>query len=133
MNDQTRSEVLRRWYGGQSMRRIAPDLHLSRKTVSQVIAEQQQRRTAGTTGLPAPRQTRGSLVDPYETALREYLARYPDISVVRLLEEMRRRGYEGGYTILRQRVKQLRPQGARPSLERFETGPGIQAQMDYAV
>lgn len=133
MNDQTRSEVLRRWYGGQSMRRIARDLHLSRKTVSRIIAEHQQQRATGTTGLPAPRQTRGSLVDSYETALREYLARYPDISVVRLLEEMRRRGYGGGYTILRQRVKQLRPQRGRPPVERFETGPGVQAQMDYAV
>lgn len=63
MNDQTRSEVLRRWYGGQSMRRIARDLHMSRKTVSRIIAEHQQQRATGTTGLPAPRQTRGSLVD----------------------------------------------------------------------
>ncbi len=133
MNAQTQSEVLRRWYGSQSMRRIARDLHLSRKTVSRIIAEHQQQRATGTTGLPAPRQTRGSLVDSYETVLRDYLARYPNISVVRLLEGMRRRGFEGGYTILRQRVKQLRPQGARPSLERFETGPVIQAQMDYAV
>ena len=62
MNAQTRSEVLRRWYGSQSMRRIARDLHLSRKTVSRVIAEHQQQRTTGTTDLPAPRQTRGSLV-----------------------------------------------------------------------
>jgi len=133
MNDQTRSEVLRQWYGGQSMRRITQDLHMSRKTVSRIIAEHQQQRATGTTGLPAPRQTRGSLVDAYETVLREYLARYPDISVVRLLEEMRRRGYEGGYTILRQRVKQLRPQSGRPPVERFETGPGVQAQMDYAI
>ena len=133
MNDHTRNEVLRRWYGGQSMRRIARDLHASRKTVSRIITEHQHQRATGRTDLPAPRQTRGSLVDPYETALREYLARYPDISVVRLLEEMRRRGYPGGYTILRQRVKQLRPQCGRPPVERFETGPGVQAQMDYAV
>jgi len=133
MNSQTRSEVLRRWYGNQSMRRIARDLHLSRKTVSRIIAEHQQQRTKGTTDLPAPRQTRGSLVDPYEPALREYLARYPDISVVRLLEEIRRRGYQGSYTILGQRVKQLRPQFGRPPVERFETGPGVQGQMDYAV
>lgn len=133
MNDQTRSEVLRRWYGGQSMRRIARDLHLSRKTVSRIIAEHQQQRATGTTGLPAPRQTRGSLVDPYEAALRDYLARYPDISVVRLLEEMRRQGYSGSYTILRQRVKQLRPRCRRSPVERFETGPGVQGQMDYAI
>ena len=52
------------------------------------------------------------------------------MTVVRLLEELRRRGYTGGYTVLRQRVKQLRKQCHRPPVERFETGPGVQAQMD---
>jgi transposase len=106
---------------------------MSRKTVAKVIAEHQQQRATGTTGLPAPRQTRGSLVDPYEATLRDYLARYPDISVVRLLEELRRRGYSGGYTVLRERVKQLRHHGRRVPVERFETGPGVQAQMDWAI
>jgi transposase len=55
------------------------------------------------------------------------------MSVVRLLEEVRRRGYAGGYTVLRQRGKQLRKQCHRPPVERFETGPGVQAQMDWAV
>lgn len=133
MNQQQRSEVLRRWYGGQSGRQIAHDLHMSRKTVAKVIAEHQQQRVTGTTGLPAPRETRGSLVDPYEETLRDYLARYPDISVVRLLEELRRQGYAGGYTVLRERVQQLRKRCHRAPVERFETGPGAQAQMDWAV
>jgi len=133
MNDELRSEVLRRWYGGQSGRQMARDLHLSRKTVSKVIAGHQQQRVTGTTGLPTPRASRGSLVDPYEATLRDYLARYPDMSVVRLLEELRRLGYAGAYTVLRQRVKQLRQQCHRPPVERFETGPGVQAQMDWAV
>ena len=34
---------------------------------------------------------------------------------------------------LRQRVKQLRKQCHRPPVERFETGPGVQAQMDWAA
>ena len=55
------------------------------------------------------------------------------MSAVRLLEELRADGYQGGYTVLRQRVKQLRKQCDRPPVERFETGPGAQAQMDWAV
>ena len=133
MNDTMRSEVVRRWYGEQSMREIARELHLSRKTVAKAIAEHQQQRTKGTTGLPSPPEKRGSQVDSYETALRDYLARYPNISVVRLLEELRQLGYTGGYTILRDRVSQLRPQSRRSPVERFETGPGLQAQMDWAV
>jgi len=52
---------------------------------------------------------------------------------IRLLEEVRRRGYAGGYTVLRQRIKRLRTQCHRPPVERFETGPGVQAQMDWAT
>ena len=39
MNDDLRNEVLRRKYGGQSGRDIARDLHLSRKTVAKVLAD----------------------------------------------------------------------------------------------
>lgn len=133
MNDALRSEVIRRWYGEQSMRQIAHQLHLSRKTVAKIIAQHQQQREKGTTGLPSPRAKRGSQVDSYDAALRDYLARYPGMSSVRLMEELRRLGYKGGYTILRQRVRQLRQQSRRPPVERFETGPGLQAQMDWAV
>ena len=58
MNDELRSEVLRRKYGGQSGRDIARDLHLSRKTVAKVLAEHRQQRANGTTGLPEPRNRR---------------------------------------------------------------------------
>lgn len=133
MNQQQRSEVLRRWHAGQSGRQIAYELHMSRKSVAKVIAEHQQQRATGATDLPEPREARGSLIDPYEAKLRDYLARYPNISVVRLLEELRRHGYSGGYTVLRQRVKRLRQQSPRPPIQRFETGPGQQAQMDWAV
>ena len=50
------------------------------------------------------------MVDTYEATLRDLLARYPHMSMVRLLEELRRQGYTGGYTVLRVRVKQLRQQ-----------------------
>jgi transposase len=133
MNDELRSEVLRRWYGKQSGRDIARDLKLSRKTVAKVLAEHRQQRADGATVQSKPQQGRGSLVDAYEPVLREYLERYPDMTVVRLLEEVRRRGYAGGYTVLRQRIKLLRKQCHRLPVERFETGPGVQAQMDWAT
>ena len=119
MNDELRSEVLRRKYGGQSGRDIARDLHLSRKTVARVLAEHRQQRAHGATGQAKPRQGRGSLVDAYEPVLREFLQRYPDMTVVRLLEEVRVRGYTGGYTVLRQRIKQLRSAGPSPARGAF--------------
>ncbi|MBI5830419.1 MAG: IS21 family transposase [Chloroflexi bacterium] len=133
MNDELRSEVLRRRYGGQSGRDIARELRLSRKTVAKVLIEHRRQRTQGTAPQPKPRPGRGSVVDAYEGILRDYLARYPDITVVRLLEECRARGYQGGYTVLRQRIKALRKQCRRRPVERFETGPAVQAQMDWAT
>jgi len=61
-------------------------------------------------------------------------ARYR-LSALEAEEAMARslRRYPGGYTVLRQRVKQLRKQSHRPPVERFETGPGLQAQMDWAI
>lgn len=44
MNEVTRNEVIRLWYGGASGRRIARQLHVSRKSVARVVAEHHNRR-----------------------------------------------------------------------------------------
>ena len=109
MNAATKNEIIRRFYSGQSMRGIARELHVSRKTVRRVIDAHEHNRKDGadTSDLPSPRQRRGSQVDAYEGTIRELLARYPDITATRVLEELRSAGYTGGYTILRERVNEL--------------------------
>ena len=59
MNDELRNEVFARWRGGQSGRQIARELRISRTTVAKVIAEHQQQRVQGATGLPPPRKSPG--------------------------------------------------------------------------
>ena len=81
---------------------------------------------------PEPRK-RGSVVDPFEPILKELLAKYPNLTVERALQELRARGYSGGYTVVRERVRLLRPRPASAPVPRFETSEGMQAQMDHGV
>jgi transposase len=129
MTEQTRNEIVSRWRAGASIRRIARDLGLARNTVSRALGRVEARRAGDGSGP----ERRPCLLDPYEPVVRELLARYPDLTATRLLEELRQRGFTGGYTVVRQRLRELHPKAAPAPVIRFETAPGVQAQMDYAV
>jgi transposase len=131
MNEQIRNEIVRRHQGGASVRRIAADLDLARQTVRDAIRRWQADRVDATPSTASRR--RSSLLDAYDEVLRQWLDRHPDITVTRLLQELRAQGFTGQYTILRERVNQLRPRPARGPVERFETPMGAQAQMDYST
>jgi len=130
MNEATRNEIVRRWQAGASMRSIARTLRLSRNTVRRALDGIAAAR-AGKTPMPAGK--RPSRLDPYEATIVELLGRYPDLTAARVFQELRAHGFNGGYTIVRQRVGQLRPQPASAPVVRFETAPGAQAQVDYAT
>ncbi|MFN0011463.1 MAG: IS21 family transposase [Phycisphaerales bacterium] len=133
MNEATRQQIMALQQAEASERAIARTVRCSRHTVRRVLTELAAQRAAGVGELsPAP-QRRASKLDRWEPTITDLLARYPRLSAVRVLEELRRQGYEGGYSIVRQRVQQLRPAPAQAPTLRFETGPGLQAQMDYAT
>jgi transposase len=130
VNEMIRNEVIRRWRGGATMRAIARALGVSRNTVSRIVGQVDQTRAGQESETPA---RRASLLDPYESIIQDLLGRYPDLTGVRLLEELRGRGFTGNYTIVRRRLQALRPRTPQQPVRRFETGPGAQAQMDYAT
>jgi transposase len=128
MNEALRLEIVHRRQTGMSLRAIAAELGLSRGAVARALARVEAQRAAA----PGPRR-RPSIIDPFEPLLKELLARYPNLTAERALQELQARGFTGKYTVLRQRLRRLRPRPAPAPVPRFETGPGVQAQMDYGV
>jgi len=79
-----------------------------------------------------PRPAKTVLLAPYLDYLRERLLAWPELTGSRLLREIREQGYKGGKTILNDYLRQIRP-APEPGFEvRFETPPGVQAQVDFA-
>lgn len=132
MSEELRNEIVRRYHAGQSMRGIAHDLQISRDRVRRGLAKHQQARSGVDPAVPGEHHPRPSLLDEYEEVMRQLLERYPHLTAVRMLEELRQQGFTGGYSILKERLRLLRQRPVRPPVERFETAPGKQAQMDYA-
>jgi transposase len=104
-----------------SGRAIAERLHCSRHTVAAALQLQQP-----------PAQTaapRASLLDPYVEHIKKLLAKYPDLSAVRIREEIARgpHGYTGSTIILRRYLRQIRPARGRVYQEvHYEPGQALQ-------
>jgi len=90
-----------------SGRVIAQRLHCSRHTVAAALE-----RTQPPASEPARRV---SLLDPYLEQIQELLTRYPDLSAVRIREEIARglQGYTGSTTVLRRYLRRVRPARGR--------------------
>jgi transposase len=76
---------------------------------------------------------RPSKLAPYMGFVRERVTAFPDLSAVRLTREIRELGYAGAYTAVKRYLAAHRPEnGPKPYEVRFETPPGVQAQVDFA-
>ncbi len=129
------NEVIRRWQEGTPMRRIAAELRISRYLVKRIILDHQRGRTEGTAhpDLPPPPESRGSILDQHIPFIQDLLTRWPSITALRVFEELRKAGFTGKYTIVKDLLRRLRPDRRRVPVVRFESGKGQQAQMDYAT
>jgi transposase len=116
---------------GLSKSAIARQLGVSRRSVYHWITTGQLERD-GTGSGPRVRRRRPTKLAVYTPIITTRLATYPELSAVRLFEEIRAAGYTGGITQLRDYVAQVRPRPEPESVVRFETAPGQQAQVDFA-
>jgi transposase len=96
------------------------------------LLEVRAQRRDGLTLLPQPPKRRQSVLDRFEQDIHGLLQEYPDLTGVRLHEKLRARGFEGGYTIIKDYLRRVRPRPTVELVERFETQPGKQGQMDYS-
>ena len=71
-------------------------------------------------------------IDRFSGIISARLAEYPRLTATRLFEEIRAAGYEGGYTQVKEFVRQARPGAVPEPVVRFETPAGRQAQVDFA-
>ena len=79
-----------------------------------------------------PRPPVPTKLDAYKPIIEARLTAYPELSAVRLLDEIRAAGYAGGYTQLKEFIRRVRPTPAPEPVIRFETPAGRQAQVDFA-
>lgn len=107
---------------GSSIREISRITGHSRNTIRKVLSSKQGPR------FQTPKRI--SKLDPY----KDYLGKRVDecnLSGARLIEEIRAMGYQGGHTILKDYLRQIRPRSSSKLTVRFETAPGEQAQCDW--
>lgn len=88
-----------------SGRAIARRLHCSRHAVADALDMPQPPSST-------PRRRR-QLLDPYVKQVQELLAKHPDLSAVRIREELVRHGYTGSAVSLRRYLRQVRPASGR--------------------
>ena len=111
---------------GVAVSAIARRVGLDRKTVRRYIARGLEPPVYG------PRKPRTTQLLRFERYLRERVAAFPRLTGRRLHRELRDLGYTGGYTILTEFLRGIRPAAAPEFEVRFETPPGRQAQVDFA-
>lgn len=127
--------VLLRHYLEQGLTKaeLARTLGVSRRTVYHWIDTGQLERELDDD--PVRYRTRPPVerkIDRYQQIILARLNEYPRLTATRLHDEIRAAGYAGGYTQLKEYVRQVRPIPAADPVVRFETPPGLQAQVDFA-
>jgi transposase len=130
------TRVLLRHYLEQGVGKaeLARRLGVSRRTVYHWIETEQLDRDLDDEAVSyKPRAPIIRKLDPYRGIIQERLQAYPRLTAERIFEEIRAAGYAGGYTQIKEYVREIRPRSIEEAVRRFETPAGFQGQVDYAT
>jgi transposase len=106
---------------GLKASQIAAELDLDPKTVERWLAQPTYQRRQGT--------RRASKLDSFRGQIAALLERHP-YTAQQLFQQLRQQGYAGGYSILKDFVRQVRPV-RKPAYLMLEFAPGECAQVDW--
>jgi transposase len=76
------------------------------------------------------RSPKASKLDDYKDYIIQRLNSYP-LTASRIYHEIQEKGFTGKYTIVKDFVREIRPQLGVSAIYRYETKPGKQAQVDW--
>lgn len=126
-DDPRRAEVLRLGLiEGKSVREIARTLHMSRKNVRHMLGSAPARPTPATS-----ESKRALLIEPYDEAIRKLVSDDFKIKAPAVLERLRAVGFTGGITVVRDRLRAIRPRVQREPFLTLAHPPGRQVQIDW--
>lgn len=106
---------------GLKVSQIATELQLDPKTVERWVKQKSYQQRQGT--------KRASKLDAFKKQIIALLERYP-YTAQQILQQVREQGYAGGYSILKEFVRQVRPL-RKPAYLMLEFAPGECAQVDW--
>ena len=108
---------------GLSVRNISRTLGIHRKTVKKHIE-------AGAFPQYHKRKSVISILDPYKQIINDYLDQ-DDYQGTWIFDRLKQSGYPGSYDTVKHYVADIKEQKTRLAYIRFETEPGLQAQVDW--
>lgn len=95
------------------------------------VCERTVRNYLKSDGTPRERKSRTSKLDPYKAAIDAIIDGNPHYNCELLFEMLVKAGYAGKISILREYVHAIRARVMTDAVIRYETIPGLQAQVDW--
>jgi len=116
-------DIIAMYRNGHSIRKIAKLTGIHRNTVKSHLESN---------SFPAYQKEKRkiSLLEPYAQIIKDYLEQ-DDYQATWICDRIKRMGYSGGYDTVKIYVRAIKEQKTRLAYARFETEPGLQAQVDW--